>query len=86
MAELRRQVQYKAADAGARVIVADRWYPSSKTCSVCGAVKIKLTLAQRQFVCDSCATQLDRDYNAALNLAVAVWPKVGHRLPPTLLS
>lgn len=51
------------------VVVADRWYPSSKTCSACGAVKAKLTLAQRQFVCESCGTHLDRDYNAALNLA-----------------
>lgn len=52
-----------------RVVVADRWYPSSKTCSACGAVKAKLTLAQRQFVCESCGTHLDRDCNAALNLA-----------------
>ncbi len=69
IAELRRQVEYKAADAGVRVVVADRWYPSSKTCSACGAVKAKLTLAERQFMCDSCGRQRDRDWNAALNLA-----------------
>lgn len=69
IAELRRQVQYKAADAGVRVVVADRWYPSSKTCSACGAVKAKLTLAERQFECDTCGTRLDRDSNAAINLA-----------------
>ncbi len=69
MAELRRQIEYKAADAGVRVVIADRWYPSSKTCSACGAVRAKLTLAERQFICESCGTQLDRDRNAALNLA-----------------
>ena len=69
MAELRRQLDYKTADAGVRLVVADRWYPSSKTCSACGAVRAKLTLAQRQFVCESCGTRIDRDYNAARNLA-----------------
>lgn len=69
MGEFRRQIDYKAAQAGVRVHVADRWYPSSKTCSACGAVRAKLTLAEREFVCESCGTRLDRDYNAALNLA-----------------
>ncbi len=69
LAELRRQIEYKAADAGVRVVVADRWYPSSKTCSACGAVKAKLTLAERQFTCESCGIRLDRDRNAARNLA-----------------
>ncbi len=69
MAEFRRQIQYKAADAGVRVVVADRWYPSSKTCSACGAVRAKLTLAERQFVCQARGTRIDRDLNAALNLA-----------------
>ncbi|MGH3718737.1 MAG: RNA-guided endonuclease InsQ/TnpB family protein [Pseudonocardiaceae bacterium] len=69
MAELRRQLDYKTRDAGGRLVVADRWYPSSKTCSVCGAVRAKLTLAEREFVCESCGTRLDRDYNAARNLA-----------------
>ena len=69
MAELRRQLAYKTADAGVRLVVAGLWYPSSKTCSVCGAVRAKLTLAQRQFVCESCGTRLDRDRGAAHNLA-----------------
>ena len=69
MAELRRQLDYKTADAGVRLVVADRWFPSSKTCSVCGAVRAKLTLAQREFVCESCGTRLDRDRGAARNLA-----------------
>lgn len=67
--EFRRQLTYKAAAAGVRLIVADRWYPSSKTCSVCGAVRAKLTLAERMFVCESCGLRLDRDLNAARNLA-----------------
>ncbi len=69
IAQLRCQVQYKAADAGVRVVVADRWYPSSKTCSACGTAKAKLSLAEREFVCKSCGTRLDRDVNAAMNLA-----------------
>ena len=69
MAELRRQLAYKATDAGVRLVVADRWYPSSKTCSACGAVRTKLTLAQRRFVCENCGARLDRDLNAARNLA-----------------
>jgi putative transposase len=59
MAELRRQLDYKTRDAGVRLVVADRWYPSSKTCSACGAVRAKLTLAQREFVCESCGARLD---------------------------
>ena len=67
--EFRRQLDYKAPAAGVRLHVADQWYPSSKTCSACGAVRAKLTLAEREFICESCGTRLDRDFNAALNLA-----------------
>jgi putative transposase len=69
MGEFRRQVTYKAAEAGVRVHVADRWFASSKTCSACGVVRAKLTLAEREFQCESCGARLDRDLNAALNLA-----------------
>ena len=69
MGEFRRQVTYKADTAGVQLHVADRWYPSSKTCSACGAVRAKLTLAEREFACESCGTRLDRDLNAAINLA-----------------
>jgi len=69
MGEFRRQLSYKAAAAGVQVHVADRWYPSSKTCSACGVVRAKLTLAEREFACESCGTRLDRDLNAARNLA-----------------
>jgi putative transposase len=69
MGELRRQIEYKAPAAGVRVVVADRWYPSSKTCSACGVVKAKLRLSERMFGCESCGMTCDRDLNAAVNLA-----------------
>ncbi|WP_433759042.1 IS607 family element RNA-guided endonuclease TnpB [Nocardia sp. CA-135398] len=68
--ELRRQLDYKTRRHGGRLVVADRFYPSSKTCSACGSVKAKLTLSERLFVCDRCPLVLDRDLNAARNLAV----------------
>jgi transposase len=49
--------------------VADRFYPSSKTCSGCGWVKAKLTLSERTFCCKACGLWIDRDLNAARNLA-----------------
>jgi putative transposase len=69
LAELRRQLTYKTAWYGSRLVVADRFYPSSKTCSACGWVKAKLTLAERTFNCQACGLQVDRDLNAARNLA-----------------
>jgi putative transposase len=68
-AEIRRQLTYKTRWAGVRLIVADRWFASSKTCSGCGTVKAKLGLSERTFVCTACGLVLDRDHNAALNLA-----------------
>jgi IS605 OrfB family transposase len=67
--EFRRQLEYKSAWHGGRVIVADRWFTSSKICSRCGAVKAKLLLSERTYVCTSCGMVADRDLNAALNLA-----------------
>ena len=69
LAELRRQLSYKTVWYGSQLIVADRFYPSSKTCSACGWVKAKLTLAERTFACESCGLRMDRDLNAARNLA-----------------
>jgi putative transposase len=66
--ELRRQLDYKARLYGATVIVADCWFPSSKTCSCCGSVKAELALSQRTFICDNCGFETGRDLNAALNL------------------
>lgn len=79
MGELRRQIEYKAAWAGVHVHIADRWYPSSKTCSDCGAVKAKLPLRVRVFHCEHCGLMADRDLNAARNLAglVASSPSCG---------
>jgi putative transposase len=72
MAELHRQLAYKVGWYGSRLVVADRFYPSSKTCSGCGWVKAKLTLAERTFCCGVCGLVIDRDLNAARNLAKLV--------------
>lgn len=69
MYEFRRQITYKAAFAGARVVIVSRWEPSSKTCSSCGTVRAVLGLNERVFVCEDCGYVADRDYNAAKNLA-----------------
>ncbi|WP_405810455.1 IS607 family element RNA-guided endonuclease TnpB [Streptomyces sp. NBC_01520] len=66
--EIRRQLTYKTRRHGTRLVVADRWFPSSKTCSRCGAVKAKLPLSVRFFECDTCGLVLDRDENAGHNL------------------
>jgi len=68
-AEIRRQLAYKTTWNGGRLLVADRWYPSSKTCSACGAVRTKLALSEREYTCEACGLTIDRDRNAALNLA-----------------
>jgi len=66
--EFRRQLVYKATWRGGQVVVVDRWYPSSKTCSACGHVLEALTLAQRNWTCPDCGAAHDRDVNAAVNL------------------
>jgi putative transposase len=68
-AEFARQLCYKAAWFGAELVVSNRWFPSSKTCSQCGTVKEQLSLAERIFRCDACGLIADRDRNAAANLA-----------------
>jgi putative transposase len=72
MGELRRLLGYKTGWYGCRLVVADRFFPSSKTCSGCGWVKAKLTLAERTFCCETCGLVMDRDLNAARNLAKLV--------------
>ncbi|RNL73881.1 IS607 family element RNA-guided endonuclease TnpB [Streptomyces sp. I6] len=68
--EIRRQLTYKTRQRHAtRLVAANRWYPSSKTCSGCGTVKAKLPLHVRTYECDACHLVIDRDDNAALNLA-----------------
>lgn len=66
--EFRRQLEYKAGWYGCRVIVADRWFASSKTCSCCNWVDETLTLSDRTFRCQRCGLVMDRDLNAAKNL------------------
>jgi putative transposase len=66
--EFRRQLEYKAAMRGDIVIVADRWFASSKTCSSCGNVVEVLPLSVREWMCPACGAKHDRDVNAAINL------------------
>jgi putative transposase len=66
--ELRRQLSYKAAWRGGHVVVVDRWYPSSKTCSCCGHRLEELALGTRSWTCPGCRVHHDRDVNAAVNL------------------
>ncbi len=67
--EVRRQLTYKTAWYGSELWVADRYYPSSKTCSACGHVNTAVTLADRRWQCPACGTGHDRDENAGTNLA-----------------
>ena len=66
--EVKRQLLYKAEQHGGYVQFVDRWYPSSKTCHVCGWVKKDLTLADRSWTCEHCGTVHERDGNASLNI------------------
>ena len=66
--EFRRQLIYKSGITGSRIVVANRWYPSSKTCSVCGIVVKELPLSVRNWECWKCGARHDRDLNAATNL------------------
>jgi putative transposase len=66
--EIRRQLEYKAVRYGTTIIVADRWYPSSKLCSSCGHKNSDLELKDRKWICPNCGVEHDRDLNAAINL------------------
>ena len=66
--EIIRQMKYKCEWNRIPFIQADRFYPSSKTCSCCGAINKRLTLSDRTFICPECGFTIDRDYQAALNL------------------
>lgn len=68
MSELRRQLEYKAEESGCEVVVADRFYPSSKTCSTCKAKAKRMPLSVREWDCPECGTRHHRDVNAAVNL------------------
>ena len=70
--EIRRQLEYKSSMRGGRVVLADRYFPSSKTCSDCGQVVDSLPLSVRSWSCANCGTIHDRDLNAAKNLELLV--------------
>jgi putative transposase len=69
--EFRRQLAYKCQRHGRELVVIDRWYPSSKTCSACGHLLAELSLSTRHWTCPSCCARHDRDLNAAKNILAA---------------
>lgn len=66
--EFRRQLEYKTLLFGCELNIADRWFASSKTCCCCGIKKEFLPLSERVFRCENCNLEIDRDFNASLNL------------------
>lgn len=64
----RTMLEYKLTSQGKTFAKIDKWYPSSKTCSVCGFIKDDLTLADRVWTCSACGTTHNRDHNAAINI------------------
>lgn len=66
--EFRRQLEYKCEWYGVELIIVDRFYPSSKTCSYCGNIKKNLKLSDRTYKCNNCGLEIDRDLNASINL------------------
>ena len=75
-----QQMQYKSEKFGCTLIVADRWFPSSKRCHMCGNVKEKLNLSERTYVCEAYGLVEDRDVNAAINLEQ--YPRLVGNLTP----
>ncbi len=67
--EFKTMMKYKCEKYGIEFIEADKWFPSSKTCSVCGHIKPKLSLSEREFICECCESIIDRDKNASYNLS-----------------
>jgi putative transposase len=78
--ELAHQLGYKQAWRGGQLMIADRWLPSTRTCSRCGLVKLRMGLAERVYGCDRCGLTMDRDRNAAANLAA--WAERQHARVP----
>jgi len=69
--EFREFLTYKAEHYGRTLVVVDRWYPSSKTCSDCGHLLASLSLGTRHWICPGCGARHDRDINAAKNIRLA---------------
>lgn len=77
---IRRFLEYKSAKYGTLLIKVGRFFPSSKKCSGCGHVKEKLSLSEREFICEECGLAIDRDTNAAINiLAEALFIELNNR-------
>ena len=83
MYEFRQQLEYKGAWYGCEVVIADRFYPSTKRCSECGQVKTEMSLTEREYHCEYCGLVMDRDLNAALNLEQLLYLS-GRKLPQVL--
>ena len=66
--EFVRQLEYKANWYGRKIVKVPTFYPSSKTCSSCGSIKETLTLSERIYHCECCELEIDRDYNASINI------------------
>jgi len=69
LSEFKRQMQYKCEFNGIEFVEADKWFPSSKTCSECGHIKKALKLSERVYICEECGCVIDRDLNASINLS-----------------
>ncbi len=82
LAEVRRMLAYKCTWYGSALVEAGRYYPSSKLCSACGGRKPNLTLADRIYQCSHCGREIDRDLNAAVNLARLGETRPGKQGPP----
>ncbi|MFG2367978.1 RNA-guided endonuclease InsQ/TnpB family protein [Streptomyces mirabilis] len=80
--ELRRQLAYKTSWYGSALAVLDRCWPSSKTCSACGWQNPRLALADRTFYCGNCTQAIDRDLNAARNIAQRAITAADHHVAP----
>lgn len=77
---IRRLLEYKSAKYGTLLLKVGRFFPSSKKCSGCGHVKEKLSLSEREFICEECGLVIDRDINAAINiLAEALFNELNKR-------
>jgi len=73
--EFRRQLEYKCQWYGSELVIASRTFPSSKMCSQCGHRKKELSLSEREYHCELCGLEIDRDLNAALNLVAVSLPE-----------
>ena len=66
--QFRSFLSYKLAEQGKKLITINKWFPSSKTCRYCGCINADLSISDRQWICPSCSANINRDFNAALNI------------------